>query len=127
MLRAKVCEADLLLPPVKGWEFYDCGNWESDSTMECSREVSPAGLDSFVKKKKTTTAGSLQLKERRIDEEERKEIEQEARREQPLAAEVDTAARKGDLARVKQLQQLKTCGNAIIIIITLSLNYYKIE
>ena len=43
-LRAKVDEADQLLPPVKGWEFYDYygGKWDSDPTMECSRELSPA-------------------------------------------------------------------------------------
>ena len=50
-LRAKVDEADQLLPPVKGWEFWDGGKWDSDPTMECSREVSPASLNSFAKKK----------------------------------------------------------------------------
>ena len=41
-LRAKVGEADQLLPPVKGWEFYGGGKWDSDPTLECSRELSPA-------------------------------------------------------------------------------------
>ena len=44
LLRAKVGEADLTLPPVQGWEYYDAGKWQSDPTMECSREVSPASL-----------------------------------------------------------------------------------
>ena len=35
-------EADQLLPPVKGWEFWDGGKWDSDPTMECSGELSPA-------------------------------------------------------------------------------------
>ena len=38
-LIAKVDEADQLLPPVKGWEFWYGGKWVSDPTMECSREV----------------------------------------------------------------------------------------
>ena len=41
-LRAKVGEADQLLPPVKGWEFFDGGNWVSDPTLECSGKLSPA-------------------------------------------------------------------------------------
>ena len=42
-LRAKVDEADQLLPPVKGWEFPVGGDkWDSDPTMECSGELSPA-------------------------------------------------------------------------------------
>ena len=41
-LKAKVGETDQLLPPVKGWELYDGGKWDSDPTMECSRELSPA-------------------------------------------------------------------------------------
>ena len=41
-LSAKVGEADQLLPPVKGWKFYDGGKWDSDPTLECSRELSPA-------------------------------------------------------------------------------------
>ena len=105
-LRAKVGEADLLLPPVQGWDYYDFGDkkWESDTTMECSREVLPASLSSIAKK---------------IEEEER--TLEEARREQPLAAEVYTAAKNEDFARVKELQQLETSGDAITttIIITL--------
>ena len=42
-LIAKVGEADQLLPPVKGWEFFDGGGkWDSDPTMECSGKLSPA-------------------------------------------------------------------------------------
>ena len=31
-------------PPLKGWQYYDGDNykWESDTTMVCSRQVSPA-------------------------------------------------------------------------------------
>ena len=95
MLRAKVGEADLLLPPIQGWEFDDYGDntWESDPTMWCSREVLPASLDSVAKKK---------------DEEE--SMMEEARRLQPVAAEVDTAAKNLDIARLKELQQLETSG-----------------
>ena len=39
-LRAKVEEADQLVPPVNGWQFYDGGKWSSYSTLECSRELS---------------------------------------------------------------------------------------
>ena len=64
-LRAKVGKADPLLPPVQGWEYLAVvGKWNSDPTMECSREVLPASLDSVVKKKKE--------EERRKKEEERK-------------------------------------------------------
>jgi len=34
---------------------------------------------------------------------------------EPLAAELDTAAKKGDIARVKELHQLQTSGIVIII------------
>ena len=48
-LKAKVGEADQLLPPVKGWEFYDGGDkWASDPTLECSRELSPACSEVIV-------------------------------------------------------------------------------
>ena len=49
-MEAKVGEADLLFPPVQGWE-YRAGGDKSDPTMECSREVLPASPDSVVKKK----------------------------------------------------------------------------
>ena len=39
------------------------------------------------------------------------------KKEQPLAAEVDSAAKKGDIERVKQLQQLESGGIVIIIIV----------
>ena len=42
-LRAKVGEASLLLPPVQGWEYFaNSGEWKSDPTIVCSRQVSPA-------------------------------------------------------------------------------------
>ena len=41
-LRAKVDEADQLLPPVKGWESWDRDKWDSDQTPECSGKLSPA-------------------------------------------------------------------------------------
>ena len=40
-LRAKV-ENNEVLPPVNGWQYYGRGNWLSDSTLVCSREVSTA-------------------------------------------------------------------------------------
>ena len=45
-LRAKVVsdKNQLDQPPLKGWQYYDGDNykWESDTTMVCSRQVSPA-------------------------------------------------------------------------------------
>ena len=38
-------------------------------------------------------------------------IRREEERKAALAAEVDAAAAKGDLARVKELQQMDTCGD----------------
>ena len=35
-----VSEEDKLIPPLKGWQYYDGSEWESDPTLECSREVS---------------------------------------------------------------------------------------
>ena len=42
LLRAKVEEADQLVPPVNGWQFKEQfgTKWSSDGTLECSREVS---------------------------------------------------------------------------------------
>ena len=43
-LKAKV-ESDkdkLDQPPLKGWQYYDDGDYKSDTTMVCSRLVSPA-------------------------------------------------------------------------------------
>jgi len=106
-LRAKVGEANELLPPISGWEFWDeddCSDdnvdddWHSDLTIECSREVSPAILENWEK-----------------NEEKRKEKEERIRKEQALAAEVDTAAKKGEIARVKQLQQLETDGIPLLL------------
>ena len=48
LLKAKVGEADKLLPPVNGWEFYAFGKWESDPTMVCSRQVLPACREVIV-------------------------------------------------------------------------------
>jgi hypothetical protein len=42
------------------------------------------------------------------------------RKYQPLASEVDIAARKGDIAWLKQLQQSDTTG--IIVIITIAVS-----
>ena len=62
-LKAKVGEADKLLPPVNGWE-YRAGNYQSDPTMVCSREVSAAcrevivELEGDAKKKYPECAGS---------------------------------------------------------------------
>ena len=63
-LKAKVGEADKLLPPVNGWEFVDAGNkYQSDPTMVCSREVLSACREVIVElkgdaKKKIPCAGS---------------------------------------------------------------------
>ena len=53
-MKAKVEEADQLVPPVNGWQVYvyngtgwssgwqvyDCSKWSSYATLECSRELS---------------------------------------------------------------------------------------
>ena len=56
-------------------------------------------------------------KRRRKKERRRKRREEEETRKgmEPLAAEVDTAAKMGDIERVKQLQQLETSGIDFII------------
>ena len=41
-MRTRVAfKADQMQPPVKGWEFYGEGRFQSDPLMECSREVTP--------------------------------------------------------------------------------------
>ena len=52
-LKAKVGEADKLLPPVNGWEYYAYGGgkYQSDPTMVCSRQVSPACKEVIVELK----------------------------------------------------------------------------
>ena len=48
-LKAKVVtEEDKQMPPVKGWTYWDKREWESDPTLECSREVTPACSEIFV-------------------------------------------------------------------------------
>ena len=103
-LKAKVIEADKLLPPITGWEFWGGSN----PSIECSREVSSA-IEKWERRKE---------EERVWKEEKRRKEEEERIRKgwEPLAAEVDTAAKKRDLARVKQLQQLETGGIVMIII-----------
>ena len=81
-LRAEVGEADPLVPPVNGWQFKDGTKWSSDKTLECSREV-----EEIIRR------------------------EEERIKKAALAAEVDAAAAKGDLARVKELQQMDTSGD----------------
>ena len=85
-LRAKVGEEDQLVPPVQGWQFkkWFGTKWSSDETLECSREV---------------------------EEIIRREEERIKKAALALAAEVDAAAAKGDLARVKELQQMDTSGD----------------
>ena len=40
-LRAKVeTEEDKKMPPVQGWQYYDGSKWQSDPTLEASRQVS---------------------------------------------------------------------------------------
>merc|ERR1712150_230612 len=45
-----VTEEDKQTPPIRGWTYSDGkGNWVSDSTMVCSREVTPACSEIIVK------------------------------------------------------------------------------
>ena len=40
-LKAKVeTEEDKKMPPVQGWQYYDGSKWQSDPTLEASRQVS---------------------------------------------------------------------------------------
>ena len=51
-LRAKVVsKEDQMMPPVKGWQYYDGINWQSDSTMVCSKDLSPVCGEIVVKLK----------------------------------------------------------------------------
>ena len=103
-LRAKVGGADQLVPPVQGWQFKLGTKWSSDEVRECSREVEEI----------------IRREEERIKQEEEKEErrkralvreEEEKRSEQSLVANVDAAAANGDLAFVKQLQQMDSSGD----------------
>ena len=91
-LRAEVGEEDQLVPPVNGWQFkkWFGTKWSSEETLECSREVEEI----------------IRREEKRIRNEKIERIKKAA-----LAAEVDAAAAKGDLARVKKLQQMDTNGD----------------
>ena len=89
-LRAEVGEEDQLVPPVQGWQFKDGTKWSSDKTLECSREVEEI----------------IRREEKRIRNEKIERIKKAA-----LAAEVDAAAAKGDLDRVKELQQMDSSGD----------------
>ena len=86
-LRAEVGEADPLVPPVNGWQFKDGSKWSPDETLECSRKVEEI----------------IRREEKRIKKKEEERIKK--------AAEVFAAAAKGDLARVKKLQQMDTSGD----------------
>ena len=77
--------ADQLVPPVQGWQFKLGTKWSSDGALECSREVEEI----------------ISREEERIKKEERIKN----------TAEVDAAAAKGDLARVKELQQMDSSGD----------------
>ena len=64
-LKAKVVrEEDKWTPPQKEWEYSDGGKWESDPTLECSRQVLPSctevivELGGEVKEKYPELAGS---------------------------------------------------------------------
>ena len=49
LLAKVVTEEDKQMPPVKGWTRADGkGNWHSDPTLECSREVTPACSEIIV-------------------------------------------------------------------------------
>ena len=65
-LRAKVVtEENKQMPPVKGWTYYGKDNWLWDTTLECSREVTPAcskivvELQGAAKEKHPEFAGSF--------------------------------------------------------------------
>ena len=44
-------EEDRLTPPLHGWQYWGGGKWESDPTMVCSRQVSPACREVIVELK----------------------------------------------------------------------------
>ena len=129
LLRAKVGKEDQLVPPVQGWQFKDGTKWSSEETLECSREVEEEiirrEVERIKKEKEEKRRRKIALareeeerrkreeeKRRREEEERRKKEEEEARRkEQPLAAQVDAAAKEGDLAHVKELQKMDTSGD----------------
>ena len=51
-LRAKVVtEEDKQTPPIGGWTYWDGGNDQSDPTLVCSREVTPACSEIVVELK----------------------------------------------------------------------------
>ena len=58
-----------------------------------------------------------------------KKTEEEMRKEQPLAGEVDAAAKKGDLARVKQLQQINIgdLSFSVLYFDFQTIQYYKLN
>ena len=92
-LRAEVGEEDQLVPPVNGWQFKDGRKWwmwSFDEKLECSREVEEI----------------IRREEERIKNEREERIKKAA-----PAAEVDAAAARGDIARVKELQQMDTSGD----------------
>ena len=80
-LRAEVGEEDQLVPPVNGWQFKKWFGTKWSSDK--------------------TLECSREVEEVMSREEERIK----------KPAEVDAAAAKGDLARVKELQQMDTCGD----------------
>ena len=63
-LRAKVkTEEDKKMPPVQGWQYWDGSKWQSDPTLEVSRQVSKpcsevlVELHGAAKKKQSECAG----------------------------------------------------------------------
>ena len=65
-LKAKVVSyEDSLMPPLKSWQYHVGGSkWESDTSLECSREVAPpcsevsVGLHGVAKEKQPDCAGT---------------------------------------------------------------------
>ena len=51
-----------------------------------------------------------EMRKEEMRKEERRKHEEKMRKMEPVAAEVDDAAKKGDIARIKQLQQTDTSG-----------------
>ena len=67
------------------------------------------GVDMEEVRKRFVVHDTTTIREE-MRKEERRKHEEKMRKEQPLAAEVDDAAKAGDIAGIKQLQQRDTSG-----------------
>jgi len=75
--------------------------------------------EGFVLRDSTTIREEMRKEERRKHEEirieERRKYEEKMRKMEPVAAEVDDAAKKGDIAGIKQLQQRVRSGTPLLL------------